>query len=69
MSDRQRLTWLWYSMPMLSVLTRIAKRIPRWKYSLSTSCFTFSRMPHRQPVTSTTSCLHTQREQRENNLH
>jgi len=49
---RQWFTWLWYSMPMLSVLTRMAKRIPRWKYSLSTSFFSFSRMPHTHPANS-----------------
>jgi len=51
------LTWLWYSMPMLSVLTRMAKRIPRWKYSLSTSSFTFNRIPHTYPTTCRTSVI------------
>lgn len=31
------LTWLWYSMPMLKVLIKIATKIPCWKYLCSTS--------------------------------
>lgn len=39
-------TWLWYSIPMLKVLMRIARRIPCWKYLCSTS-FLIHRLTQR----------------------
>lgn len=39
------LTCSWYSIPMLSVLTRMAIMIPRLKYLLSTIFFSFSLKP------------------------
>jgi hypothetical protein len=41
------LTWLWYSMPMLSVLMRIASSIPCWKYLCSTTALMTRRIPLR----------------------
>lgn len=40
------LTWLWYSIPMLRVLIKIANKIPCWKYLCSTS-FLIDRLMHR----------------------
>lgn len=54
------LTCWWYSMPMLSVLTRMAIMIPRLKYLLSTILFSFSLKPSQVLTTlflySTTPC-------------
>lgn len=42
------LTWLWYSIPILSVLMRIARSIPCWKYLCSTTALMTRRIPLRQ---------------------